>query len=395
MSEKELIFCNKSKFCGEYDTVVVGGGIAGVSAAIAASRHGAKTLLVEKGFMLGGLATAGLIVWYLPLCDGHGTQLSYGLSEELLRLSVSKGAQAEYPSAWLDGNDANERKKQRFAARFDANAFAILLEQLARKEKVDILYGTTVCSVNKNAEENRIKALQFYNISGFGYVTAKSFIDATGDASVCDMAGEDTSVCVDKNKIAAWYFECLGGEYKLNCLGARDSIDEDEGKEVLGLFTGVDAKELTNVTFKAHDTLLTEFLSKGKIDERHNLATIATIPQVRMTRKLVGAKNISVSDDGKTVTDSVGMFGSWRKRGPAFELPYGCLYGKKIKNLAVAGRCVSVDDDIWDLTRVIPVCAVSGEAAGIASALSDDFSEIDVAELQNEIVKVGGKIHLI
>jgi len=55
-----------------YDVIVVGGGIAGVAAAVAASRHGAKTLLMEKLLALGGLGTVGLISWYEPLCDGMG-----------------------------------------------------------------------------------------------------------------------------------------------------------------------------------------------------------------------------------------------------------------------------------------------------------------------------------
>ena len=56
----------------KYDVVVVGGGIAGISAALAAARGGAKTLLIEKEFSLGGLATLGLVTIYLPLCDGRG-----------------------------------------------------------------------------------------------------------------------------------------------------------------------------------------------------------------------------------------------------------------------------------------------------------------------------------
>ena len=54
----------------EYDVIVVGGGVAGVAAAVAAARNGAKTLLMEKQVVLGGLATIGLISWYEPLCDG-------------------------------------------------------------------------------------------------------------------------------------------------------------------------------------------------------------------------------------------------------------------------------------------------------------------------------------
>ena len=66
---------------GAYDTVVVGGGFAGVAAALAAARGGNKVLLCEKMYILGGLGTAGLVTIYLPLCDGRGHQLSFGIAE--------------------------------------------------------------------------------------------------------------------------------------------------------------------------------------------------------------------------------------------------------------------------------------------------------------------------
>ena len=126
----------------ECDILVAGGGVAGVSAAIAAARQGAKVILLERQFMLGGLATAGLITIYLPLCDGKGHQVSFGLAEELFRLSIQHGHEAMYPSAWLDAKEAQAeaRKKQRFEVRFNAQLFAIAMEQLLRKEGVTILY---------------------------------------------------------------------------------------------------------------------------------------------------------------------------------------------------------------------------------------------------------------
>ena len=72
----------------KFDVVIIGGGIAGVSAAITLSRNNFKVLLVEKQCILGGLATSGLINWYEPLCDGKGTQLIFGVAEELLKLAA-------------------------------------------------------------------------------------------------------------------------------------------------------------------------------------------------------------------------------------------------------------------------------------------------------------------
>ena len=81
----------------EYEIAVCGGGFAGISAALAAARCGKKVILFEKQYILGGLGTSGLITIYLPLCDGYGHQVSFGIAEELLKLSITYGAEARYP----------------------------------------------------------------------------------------------------------------------------------------------------------------------------------------------------------------------------------------------------------------------------------------------------------
>ena len=59
----------------------------------------------------------------------------------------------------------------------------------------------------------------------------------------------------------------------------------------------------------------------------------------------------------------------------------------------MAGRCISVTDEMWDVTRVIPVCAVSGEAAGAAAAMCSDFTNIDIKKLQTHLEKGGVRLH--
>ncbi len=77
-----------------------------------------------------------------------------------------------------------------------------------------------------------------------------------------------------------------------------------------------------------------------------------------------------------------------------YELPFRTLYYVTIKNLICAGRNISVTDSLWDITRVIPVCVVSGEAAGIAASMSDDFANISVLELQARLRSSGVKLHI-
>ena len=129
-----------------HSVIVAGGGIAGIAAALAAAREGADVLLIEREFLLGGLATLGLVTIYLPLCDGRGHQVSFGIAEELFRLSICHGAEANYPKAWLDGGSEKEKAEgQRFEVRYNAHLFALEAEKLLLQNGVKILYGTTVC----------------------------------------------------------------------------------------------------------------------------------------------------------------------------------------------------------------------------------------------------------
>ena len=118
-----------------------------------------------------------------------------------------------------------------------------------------------------------------------------------------------------------------------------------------------------------------------------------TIPQLRMTRKLVGEYVLSDTEQHTYFEDSIGMVSNWKVRGPVYEIPFRALYSKQVKNLITAGRCASVSETMWDILRVIPCCAVTGEAAGIAAAMTDDFSTLDVAQLQKKLVQAGVVLH--
>ena len=133
-----------TKVTDSCDVLVCGGGFAGISAALAAGRQGKKVILLEKEFILGGLGTAGLVTIYLPLCDGLGRQISYGIAEELFRLSISMGYEDKYPDNWLDHQDPSKRteKDKRFEVQYNPQLFAILAEQLLTKNHVTILYGS-------------------------------------------------------------------------------------------------------------------------------------------------------------------------------------------------------------------------------------------------------------
>ena len=121
--------------------------------------------------------------------------------------------------------------------------------------------------------------------------------------------------------------------------------------------------------------------------------TIATLPQIRMTRKIVGEYQLAHTEMHKYFEASIGMVSDWKKRGPVYEVPFRTLYSSKVKNLICAGRCTSVNETMWDIMRVIPCCAVTGQAAGTAASMTDDFSNINIEELQEKLVEKGVVLH--
>ena len=387
----------KTEVKKEYDVCVCGGGVAGISAALASARQGKKTVLFERQFMLGGLGTAGIVTIYLPLCDGYGHQVSFGIAEELLRLSVSHGAEDKYPENWLDNKGSRGVNDKRFEVQYNPQLFAILAEKLLLNEGVDILYGTYV--VGADIKENKINHIITENKSGRTAYKVKSVVDATGDCDIAKFANLPTDTFGEGNKLAAWYYSFGASGYRLNMLGCVDSSDEEKrsGNQVKSLtnrrFGGTDTEEISEQMCLSHQSLYNDFLKKKKDDPKILPVTMATIPQLRMTRKIAGEYVLSDTEEHKYFEDSIGMISNWKKRGPVYEVPFGTLYNSKVKNLIFAGRCVSVNEAMWDIMRVIPCCAVTGQAAGTAAAMTDDFPSLDVKELQKKLTENGVVLH--
>lgn len=388
---------------GEYDVLVCGGGVAGIAAALAAARQGAKVLLLEREYMLGGLATLGLVTIYLPLCDGMGHQVSFGITDELLRLSIARGIiDGHYPKPWLEGGTIEERAATRFEVQYNPHIFACDAEKLLIDSGVEILYGTLCASVicdEVDNETKRISSVIIENKSGRGAVIAKNVVDTTGDADICKLAGIPTALHKKGNVLAAWYYRySRDNGVSLKMLGFADVPSDQKKSEAQQLikrrFGGVDAREISDMVILAHQASLGDAFKQREIDNSTVPIIYPTIPQLRMTRRIVG---ISTPDDSPTheyVPTSVGLFSDWRKHGPVYELPYECLVSASCANLITAGRNISVTDNMWDITRVIPVCAVSGEAAGRAAAMfTDDLRAPDIAKLQSALRDSGVKLH--
>ena len=394
-----MFVCEKinTPVAAEYEVAVCGGGFGGISAALAAARMGKKTVLFEKQYMLGGLGTAGLVTIYLPLCDGMGHQVSFGIAEELFRLSITHGYEDKYPENWLDGIGTRTENDGRFEVRYNAQLFAILVEKLLLDAGVDILYGTYAVGVSM--KDGRIEHLITENKSGREAYKVGSVVDATGDCDIAKFADAPTETFKQGHVLAAWYYSIGKNGYDLNMVGFADIPDEEkkEGAAVKPLvtrrFSGLDGRELSEQTCLSHQSTYAHLIKMREDDSELVPVTIATTPQIRMTRRIAGEYTLCHDELHKYFEDSIGMVSNWKKRGPIYEVPFRTLYNKKVKNLICAGRCTSVNETLWDVMRVIPCCAVTGQAAGTAAAMTDDFSTLDVKALQRQLVQDGVVLH--
>lgn len=379
----------------EYDVAVCGGGMAGIAAALAAGRQGKKTVLFERQFLLGGLGTAGIVTIFLPLCDGLGHQVSFGIAEELLRLSISYGAEGRYPDNWLTEKEARGENEKRFEVQYNPQLFAILAEKLLKEAGVDILYGTYAVGVPMQG--NKITHVITENKSGRMAYKVKSVVDATGDCDIAKFANAPTATFQQGNVLAAWYYSIGKAGYQLNMLGYADVPQEEKTEDnavkpiIDQRFGGLKGEEISEFVCLSHQSIHRDFLKRRKEDPELLPVTVATIPQLRMTRKIIGEYELSDKEMHTYFEDSIGMVSNWKKRGPIYEVPFRSLFNAKVKNLICAGRCTSVSETMWDIMRVIPCCAVTGQAAGTAAAMSEDFSSIDITALQ-ELLKSDGVV---
>ena len=393
---------------GTAEVLVAGGGIAGIAAALAAARHGKKVTLLEREYLLGGLATLGLITIYLPLCDGCGNQVVYGLGEELLRLSVKNGHEGVLPTCWLEADGSrDERKEKRFVTQFNPHFFALECERLLLAAGVTVLYGTFVADTV--VADDAITHVIVENKSGRSAIAVQSVIDCTGDADVLWHAGAPTALNKDGNALANWYYSYQRDRgVALNMFGLADVPPEDyeksrkpaysDAKAVSEIdprfrFSGVDGPELSLAVQAAH-RLMYEDIQKARQDDPTLVpVTISSIPLIRMSRRIVGESVMRIEDDHCRSAESIGMTGNWYRRGPVFEIPFGALRSSKVKNLLAAGRDVSAEGEMWNVMRVIPPCAVTGQAAGTAAALGNDFDSLDIRALQRALETDGVKLH--
>ncbi len=392
-------------FYKEYDIVVAGGGIAGVAAALAASRSGARTALVEKTVFPGGLATSGNILKYLPLSDRDGNQVTFGIAEELLHAALKYGP-GDIPADWRD-----PKTFPRYGASFSPASFVLALDELLANENVSVWFDTLICS--SLVEAGRIVGIEVENKSGRGKLKAKCFVDATGDADVAFRAGVP---CAEQdNFLSIW---AIGADLD----AAKRASEEKSGQHLLNLqiaggsdtgvglpegtpkFKGTNGRDVSSFILESRKLLRDRYQKwqneKGK-DGRKDVfpITLPSIPNFRTTRRIEGMYTLSSGESGRHFDDCIGVVADWRDGRDIWELPYRALVPKNIDGILTAGRCISTEGEAWEVMRVIPAAAMSGQAAGIAAAMSarkDVFpAQLNVSEIKSTIKKCSTNNYVI
>ena len=381
----------------EVDVVVAGGGPAGVTAAIAAGRNGARTLLVERYGYLGGMMTGSNVTAYLGFGDGL-KQVVHGLADEtVIRLDQAGGLVSGRDNSGDCNSDAEFVKW-----------LAIIMLEEAGVEM--LLHSWATAAVT---EDGICKGIIVENKSGRQAILAKVTIDATADGDVAHFAGvEMKSDCHDISLI----YEIAGvDQKKAEAFKKKDPATyakrmgeiKEQGADVPAnsvKFTGksaISAEDLTHIENEARKRTLNGLLfMKKNVPGYENARLLWTAPQlgVRESRKIVGEYTLTEADilNSRKSPDTIGRCGAHMQgyalydvQGLDYDLPYRCLVPRKVDNLLASGRCISATHAAINTLRLIVPCMLTAEAAGTAAAIAVKRDvpprKIDVAELQAKL----------
>lgn len=353
----------------KYDVVVCGAGVAGIAAAIAAARRGARTVLVEKQCLLGGLATSGLIYIYLPLCDGNGRQVTFGIAEEMLRRCVEYGP-FDVPEQWggpRGGNPGTSAKREtRYSCCFSPAGFTLTLDRMLEEAGVDLWLDTRIVAAHR--EGTRVASVDVCNLSGMIRLRGACFVDATGGAHLAGLAGGRT--VSETNYVTPWIME-MGADpssYRFTeSLHIRMFGNFSDGSAVP---PGYDGKQVTTFIRRTW-SMAREYYARFERGERvrNYPVHLPAMPQIRKIGRIDACRNLTDADAGKHFPHAVGMAGNWMHPDPGWEAPYESLVPKDLDGMLAAGRCIGAEGYAWEIFRVIPAAAMTGEAAGCAAAL--------------------------
>ena len=401
---------------GDYEVVVLGGGPAGIAAAVAAGRAGRRALLVERYGFLGGMGTAAGVTNFCGLhANVHGQmrQVVHGIADDLLGRIDRLGGLSE-PHNVMGRIQAQA---------YDTSAYKIAADDLLLSSSVDILFHALAVGVCMETPQ-RIGGLYLETKSGRRAVLGQIFIDCSGDGDLAAWAGAP--------------FELGDGAGNMLYPSSMFRINAVDPVRVDHSWTGLaklmaEAERTTNrrfprktpivrpqksgIEWRANMTQIAredgaaidgtdaDDLSRGEIIGRRQIADVfqflKTVPGfensyivdiapqigIRETRRVMGHYVLSEDDVLGCVDfdDTIGVNGwpieahvagdvlfKWAPLGSRGfnQLPYRMLVPQKIDNLLVAGRCASMTHMGQSAARVSGACFAMGQAAGLAADIA-------------------------
>lgn len=400
------------------DVAVVGGGVAGVAAAVAAARTGVHVVLMERYGFLGGAATGGLVARFQPGPDVRGQPVIRGIYAEICKRL------GEYDA--LRGS------------LFDPELLKYVALDLCEEAGVRIVLHGLVYGVDVAKEA--VDALRLYTRAGACRVTAGTYVDATGDGEVSALAGAECHVGrasdglhqpmtlvfhlgnIDMDRFEAADWDHLNGifEREVKVLASRRGVFFFRWREgtlgfvmthVAGL-NSLEVEDFTHAEVEARRQALAiyRFFRQYVPGCERCVLDTATQIGVRESRRVMGDYIITREDVllGRKFEDSIGCSTSWIDlhnpdgRGVLhelvvkddwFEIPLRAVVVKGFTNLLVAGRCLSATHEAQGALREMPTCMVAGQGAGVAAALATQRATpvrvLQIPLLQKELTSQG------
>lgn len=412
-----------------WDVIVVGGGPTGCTAAAAAAREGARTLLIETTACLGGSGTSALVPAWCPFSDKE--KIIYrGLAEKVF--NASKEGVLHIGAKDLDWVPIDAEKLKRV---YDA---------LVTEAGAKVLFQTFLAAVETDGE-GQVTALVVSNKSGLTALKAKVYIDCSGDADLAAWAGavfqkgdelgqmQPGTHCfiltnVDeyayKNGPDLGWWDPDSPIHAILESGRYPEIpDKHMCHNIVGPGSvGFNAGHVWDVDNTKPETV-SAALMKGRklalayrnaLAEFHPaafggafLVATGSVLGIRETRRIEGDYILKAEDyiERRTFSDEIcrnsyfidlhltkeeaktsdelemAMRFNRYEKGESHGIPYRCLTPRGLKNVLVAGRSISCDRSVQGSVRVMPVCLAMGEAAGIAAAHATELSEPDVHQI--------------
>lgn len=427
---------------GEFDVIVAGAGSAGATAAIAAARGGANTLLVDRLPFLGGTSTAVLDTFYGFYTPGKtSVKVVGGIADLVVEGLQTYGMSLERPNTFGAGTGVT----------YHPEYLKVVWEDLVVASGCTVLLNAWVQDVLM--DKNRVGGLVVASKSGLGIYRAKQIVDATGDADICFQAGIDYELAGDlepaqtltttfkmvnvdvprRKSISKEEFHQLmreaaeSGDYDLPRKEGSDHITPVDHMTATIMTRLKSYRKVNGSTINATDAgLLSEAEMEGRRQaleyirflkdrvpgyEKAELSTFGSQIGVRETRRIYGEYRLSGEDvlSARKFDDQIGLCGApmedhhdgsgtrWQylPEGQTVGIPYRTLIPAGTENILVAGRCFSAEHVAHSSVRSMAQCMAMGQAAGLAAALSVKKScrpaELDPAVLRGEL-KAGGAI---